>query len=916
MSLDPPQKNNGTKKSAEVLKLGVTLVFGLLLAFLMGNLSLEIIGIEVPNLVPSDIIIFIWNIIKNPNFIPIVIFCFCYSFYLTIRGLWSLIEKFLPPQSSSLFIIPFSYNERFPKFLDICLLISIILLGILYVLMNIESINIGFASPFALFFLLIIFLSLDIFFDSDVSYKKYGSPTARWTLTVNRVLSNYRRKLIGFLHEDFENDREIPFFFFFVVLLLVIIQVHIFFVFFSIGLFAILRFYFSNRSVPDQLYQISMTIERGYTAEQFGSLKAGILGLIVSSTLFIEVYSTDFIDPLTPILTAFHQNWIIFCLVLVVTWISWAHKRYLTIFLGVCVSLMVIPLDMVVIAVLLISTFSLLIIGAILRTYEIREPDIETKRLQEEISRILQVKSRFRISELQNELGSLDNVNLKRMIRRVAPDIQKVLDYHKYPTFATTEWLNSFNDLLLETVQDKRRITLNNLAEELDVNLRWLRDYLDQNSDEIEGIFVIQTFKGTSFLITPDWLSSFEKNLLRNIRKEKTIKLSNLAEKLDVKIKWLREFIKKDAEIIKNSITLLSSSNVNNPCIIDRKLGPVIRISDLADILHTNPEILKKELVKAPQKGTFIKDSDLFITDGFLKFDQELGDLARDIKRGNAIPFKRLERSLGNIFDGIRFARHFALDAGLILTQMKGRFYLAERFQANCQLRNEEITSNSTFYQCKRCLKYLCQSCHKSLELTRMLTCPSCGNKDLQELPLTCPQCLITIVSVEELGENLLCPSCEITCQTTNKLSDYSIQEYASLRRLNQIEKMLLNGQVIPFESDLSFKAVRETLRQRLHLKKVFLTQIDKKHFRTQTLGITCQVCQNVFKNSTEIYYCNKCYRPVCLSCFVLKENCPYCAGSLIKYPKECTKCQIDFIHPNQVEKENTCPLCQRKLIS
>ncbi len=912
MSLDPPEKSNDTKESTEVLKLGVTLVFGLLLAFLMGNLSLKIIGIEIPTLIASDIIIFCRNIIENPNFIPIVIFYFGHSLYLTLRGLWSLIDNFLLHKGFFLFVIPLSYKERFSKFLDICLLISIILLGILCVLMNLVSINIVLASPFVLSFFLIIFLFLDIFFDSDASYKKYGSPTAKWSLTVNRVLSNYRHRLIGFLHNDFKHDREIPFLFFFVVFLLVVMQVHVFLVFFFIGLFIILRFYFSKKSVPDWLYQISITIGRGFTIEQFGSLKTGVLGLIVSSILFIDVYSTDFIDPVTPILIAFYQNWVIFCLVLAVTWISWTYKRYLTILLGICVSMIIISFDMVMTAVLLISTFSLLMIGVILRIYETREIEIETKHLQEEINRILQTRGRFRISELQKELKPPDNVDLKRVVRRVAPDIQQVLDYHKYPTFATAGWLNSFNDLLLEKVQNKDRITLNNLAEELDVNLKWLRDYLDQNSDKIKGIFIIQTFNGTNFLITPEWLNSFEKNLLRNIRKEKAIQLSNLAEKLDVKIGWLREFIKKDIEITKNSFILLSSSDVNNPFIVDRKLGPVIRINDLADILHTNPEILKKKLVKETQKGTFIKDSDMFITDDSLKFDQELGDLARDIKRGNAIPFKRLERSLGNIFDGIRFARHFALDTGLILTHIKGRFYLAEKFQANCQLRNEEITSNSTFYQCKRCFKYLCQSCYKSLELTRMITCPSCGNKDLQELPLNCPQCLITIISIEEFGENLLCPSCGVTYQTT-EIPASSIEEYASLRRLDQIEKILLNGKKIPFNS--VYISVRKVLRHRFHSKKVFLTQIDNKHFRAQSLEITCQICQNVPENPMEFYYCKNCYRPICSSCFTSKKKCPYCSGSLMKYPKECTKCQVDFIHPNQVAKGKTCPLCQEELI-
>ncbi|MFX1336319.1 MAG: hypothetical protein ACFFAM_17935 [Promethearchaeota archaeon] len=913
MSLDPIGKGDDSKESAEVLKLGVTLVFGLLLAFLVGNLSLKIIGIEVPNLVHSDIIIFCRNIIKNPNFIPVVILCFCYSLYLVLRGLWSLIEKIFLLKGFSSFLIHLSYKERFLKFLDIFLLTLIVLLGILSILLNIEYINIGLASPFALFFLFIIFLSLDIFFDSDVSYKKYGSPTSKWALTVNRVLSNYRRKLINFLHKDFENDREIPFFFFFIILLLVIIQVNIVLVFFFIGLFVILRLYFSNKSVPDLLYQISVTIEKGYTTEQFGSLKAGVVGLIVSSTLFIDVYSVDFIDPLTPILTAFYQNWITFCLVLAATWISWSYRRYLTILLGVCLSLTVISLDMVMTVVLLISTFSLLIIGVILRIYEIREPDIETKHLQEEITRILQTRGRFRINELQNELGVPDNVNFKRIIRKVAPNIQKIHDYHKYPTFATTEWLKSFNDLLLGIIQNKGKISLNNLAEELDINLTWLRDYLDQNSDKIKGISIIPTFKGINYLISPDWLNSFEKDLFQNIRKEKAIKLSNFAEKLDVKISWLRDLIKSEREIIKNSIILLSSNDVNNPIIVDSKLGPVVRISELAEILHTDPEILKKDLMKEPQRGTFVKDSDLFITEDCLKFDQELGDLARDIKRGNAIPFNRLERSLGNIFDGIRFARHFALDTGLILTQIKNRFYLAEKFQAKCQLKNEEITSNLIFYQCKRCFKYLCQNCYKSLEITRMLACPSCGNKDLQELPLTCPQCLITIISVEELGENLLCPSCSITYQTA-EISVYSIKEYAFLRRLDQIEKMMLKGKRIPFES--VYISVRKVLRHRFHSKKIFLTQIDDKHFRAQSLRITCQICQNVPENPMQFYYCENCYRPICSSCFVSIRKCPYCSGSLMKYPRECTKCQVDFIHPNQVEKGNSCPLCKERLVS
>ncbi|MFX1285609.1 MAG: hypothetical protein ACFFB5_18360 [Promethearchaeota archaeon] len=914
MPLDPLQKNNDSKESDEVLKLGVTLTFGLLLAFLVGNLSFEIIGIEVLYLIPSDFIIFFQNIIEDPHFIPIVIFCFCYSLNLTLRGSWFLIENFSPRKGSSFISIPLSYKEKLPKFLDICLLISIFFLGILYVITNMENINIGLASPFALFFLLVIFLSLDIFFDSDRSYKRYGNPTARWTLAVNRVLSNYRRRLISFLQEDFENDREIPFFFFFIVLL-IILQVHIFLVFFFIGSFIILRLYFQNRSVPNQLYQFSMTLERGYIADQFGSLKAGIIGIIVSSTLFIVVYSKNYIDPFTPIFTAFYHNWITFCLVLAVTWISWAYKRYLTILVGVCLCLMVITFDIIITGILLISTISIFIIGVIIRIYEIREPDIETNRLQEEISRILKEKTRFNLNELRYELELPKNVDIKRMIHKVVPDIQKILDFHKYPTFVTPTWLNSFDDLLLETVQTKGSFTLNNLAKELDVNLKWLRDYINQKSDEIKGILVTHTFKGTAILITPEWLRSFKNNLIEYIRKEQAIKLSKLAKKLDVKIRWLKNLIEKDTGIIKNSIILLNIGNVNNPLVVDRQLGPVIRINDLADIINANPELMKRELIKKERNGTIIKDSDLFITAESLKLDQELGDLARDIKKGNAIPYKRLEGSLDNILDGIRFARHFTLDTGLVLTQMKNRFYLAERFQAYCQLKNEEITSNLTFYQCKQCFKYLCQSCHKSLELTRMLNCPSCGNKDLQELPLTCPQCLITVVSIEEIEENLLCQLCGITYLPTAEVPTHSIKEYASLRRIDKIEKMLLKGEFIPYKNDMSYISVRQVLRHRLHNKTQFLIQSNKS-FKAQSLEETCQICQNQYNNSMEFYYCTNCNRPVCSSCFSSKKTCPYCTGSLVKYPKECIKCQVDFIRPNQIQRENTCPFCQGKLTS
>ncbi|MFX0124143.1 MAG: hypothetical protein ACFFAE_10945 [Candidatus Hodarchaeota archaeon] len=914
MPLDPPQRENTTPKSNEFLKLGITLAFGLFLAILGGNLSLKFIGIVVPVLIPSNFTILFQDIVNNPNFIPVVFLCFCYSLYLILSGLWILINKLLPQRVPSLEIIPFSYKEKLSKPLDVIMLILIVLLGILYVLTNLETINIGLASPFGLFLLLIIFFSLDIFSESDISYRRSGNPAARWTKTINRWLNNYRRRFNRFLKDDFENEREFPFFIFFIACLLFIFEVHIFLVFFFIGMFVTLRLYFLNRKVPDQVYRFAVTFERGYSTNQFGSLKAGIVGIIVTSTLFFIVYSPDFTEPFTPFLNAFNQNWIIFCLILAITWISWAYKRFTVIFMGICMSLMVVSLDTISTVLLLSSAISLLLIGVFLRKYEIKELDRESLRLQEEITRIIQEKRRFKIEEIQKELGSPEGVDIKRVIHRVAPDIQKIHDYHKFPTFATSEWFNSFDKLLFEAVQIKGSIQMDDLAKELDVNLRWIRKYLDRNLEKVEGLFIIQTNKGSRILATSEWFESFENILLRMIKKEKAIKLANLAKELDVKIRWMRDFIEQDTRNIKKKIIMLNTSDLKNPIIVDRQLGPVIRINDLANILNVNPEVIKRDLEKATLKITIIKDSDLVILDEFLELDQELGDLARDIKRGNAIPVERLERSLGDFFDGIRFARHFAIEAGLVLTRIKSRFYLAEQCSSRCQLRNEGINAKSTSFQCKRCFKYLCQGCHNNLELTGMLNCPSCGSKDLQELPLICPQCLITVISVEDLEENLLCQLCGTSYQLITMPSTFSIKEYASLRQIGKIEKLLLKGELVPSRNEMSYISIRQTLRQRLHNKAQFLIQ-SNEYFKAQSLKETCQICQNKFENSLEFYYCTKCNRPVCLSCFSSKEICPYCSGSLIKYPKECIKCQVDYIHPNQLERENMCPFCHGNLL-
>ena len=106
---------------------------------------------------------------------------------------------------------------------------------------------------------------------------------------------------------------------------------------------------------------------------------------------------------------------------------------------------------------------------------------------------------------------------------------------------------------------------------------------------------------------------------------------------------------------------------------------------------------------------------------------------------------------------------------------------------------------------------------------------PGISYKDLQELPLTCPQCLITIVSVEDLEVNLLCLLCGTSYQLITRPLTSSIKEYASLRQIDKIEKLLLKGKFVPSKNDMSYISIRKILRHRLHLKSHFLIQKDNQ---------------------------------------------------------------------------------------
>ncbi len=349
----------------------------------------------------------------------------------------------------------------------------------------------------------------------------------------------------------------------------------------------------------------------------------------------------------------------------------------------------------------------------------------------------------------------------------------------------------------------------------------------------------------------------------------------------------------------------------------------LLRIVPLSTDLGVSVQYVQAFLNQDPVRFVRVPQSDLHLLTEALAASS-MGSIVENVLGGDAISRERLTDVFGYLLDGLRVLKWKADEQGRVLVRFRGR-YAIEEFVVNCVSCARRLDINSSFFQCTSCYVFRCLNCHQDQRMVGFNPCLNCGHAELVELPLTCPICLTSIISIEGLvNVPASCMDCGSRLVSPQELAlELDLMEYHQLRVALATTSKLLQGDAI-LESDLfslvpseQYRSLKMRVRKFLIQKGCFFMNEGGTSLRATSLDIYCQICKKSLPRQRSAFSCRECYRYVCQSCHdEAFENsaggvpCPFCQNPLIKVPLHCKNCISDFVSLRVLENENECPNC------